>query len=88
MPDETENHTLHLLQGLHKRFDDMEADNRAFRKEVLKRFDGIDERFDTLKSVFAGLSFITADGRAEIETIKTRLDRIERRLDLADSPAE
>ena len=88
MNDEPENHTLRLLQEMRNEnrqfrgnMQDFHAEMRDFRREV-------GERLDRIESVFAGLSFLHADERGEIEAMKTRLDRIEKRLDLPDAPAE
>jgi hypothetical protein len=67
--------------------------------EYMRRFDARQARFeDALRDVSARLSSIkgylaTMHGDLarhgfEIETINSRLDRIERRLDLADAPAQ
>ena len=55
---EPENHTLHLLR-------EMRDENRAFRKEMRERFDGMDNRFsgveerlDSIQSAVGGLAHI------------------------------
>jgi hypothetical protein len=66
--------------------------------EYMRRFDARQARFeDALRDISARLSSIagypaTMHGdlalhRGEIESLKARVDRIERRLDLADAPS-
>jgi len=92
MPEDPENHTIHMLR-------EMREENRKFREEVHSRFDTIEtsvtegfttvnERLDRLESVFAGLSFLHADERGEIEALKTRMERLESKLGLSEEPAE
>lgn len=92
MPDETENLTLHMLR-------EMREESRRFRRDVLDRFEKVEttiaegfntvnDRLDRLESVFAGLSFLHADERGEIEALKARLEQIENQLGLSGEPAE
>jgi hypothetical protein len=66
--------------------------------ECIRRFDARQAGFeDALRDVSAGLSSIQGDlatlpadlarYRDELESLKVRIDRIERRLDLANPPA-
>lgn len=80
MSDDTENHTLRLLQ-------EMREDDRQFRDEVRERFD----QLDRIEAAVAGISYFQASERgevgAEMEAMKARLDRIEKRLEIVDAPA-
>lgn len=82
---EAEDHTLRLLREMRGRFDRIEE--RMDRTDAERR-----EQLDRIEAAVVGMSYFQATERGEvvteIEGIKTRLDRIERRLDLADAPAE
>jgi len=59
--------------------------------EYMRRFDARQARFEDVflrrsQAIFAIMHGDLARHRGEIETIKSRLDRIERHLDLADAP--
>ena len=81
MPDELENHTLHLLR-------EMREESRQFRAEVQERFD----QLDRIETAVVGMSYFQATERgemvAEIEGLKTRLARVEDKIGLTDAPAE
>ena len=84
MPDETESHTLHLLQKIHSKLE--EHDERF--NAIDKRFDDIGERLENILGAVAGLSFIQSDQRNQIEELAARVERIEGEIGLVETPAE
>ena len=81
MPKEAENHTLRLLQEMREENREFYNTMQAFREETGERLDG-------LEAAVSGLAYIVAQGRGEFESLQDRVERIERRLDLADSPTK
>lgn len=86
---EPENHTLHLLR-------EMRDESRPFRKEMRDDLSQtrqeLGEQLDRIESAVVGMSYFQASERgemaAEIEGIKTRLDRLEDKIGLTGAPAE
>lgn len=85
MSNEPENHTLHLLRDLRDRFDQLET--RMDRTDSERR-----EQLDRIETAVVGMSYFQATERgemvAEIESLKTRLARVEDKIGLTDAPAE
>ena len=73
MPDEPTNIVLEHLRRIDRKVDDLAGDMRMV---IL--------RLGSIESHFGGLSISDVGQNAEIDRIKQRLDRVERRLELTD----
>lgn len=70
MADDTENHTIKLLQEMRREMQDT-------RSEMRKRFDAVDERFDDVDTRIDGLTHIVTLLAANMGGHDARLDHLE-----------
>lgn len=77
MTDYTENLVLELLRQ-------MRNDMAGLRTEMRDGFNRMDLRLGLVEQALSGMLAVSASDRDEIRTLKTRVERIERRLELLD----
>ena len=58
MADETENHTIRLLQEMRGEMREMRGEMQSMRAEMHQRFAAVDERFDETNLRIDGLSHL------------------------------
>ena len=75
MTDNVDNLVLDLLQAI-----------RADIADLKDRITGVEVQLSALGQQVAGLAVAVYSGKSELDTVKRRLDRIERRLELNDAP--
>ena len=59
---------------------------RADLADVKDRLTGVEVQLSAMGQQLAGLTTAVYSGKSEMDGVRRRLERIERRLDLADSP--
>ena len=59
---------------------------RADLADVKDRLTGVEVQLSAMGQQLAGLSTAVYSGKSEMDGVRRRLERIERRLDLADPP--
>ncbi len=88
MPNETENHTLRLLQEMRSEIrKGLEDVNTRLSKAESER-SAIQEQLSSIQNVVAGIAYFQADARTQLEALEMRMDRVEHELGLSGRPAE
>ncbi len=81
MADETENHTLRLLQEMRSEMRERFEEARQERQEMR-------DQLDSIQAAVGGVAYIQADQRLQFEALATRVQRLEDKLGLTGEPAE
>lgn len=81
MSEQTENHTLRLLQ-------EMRAENRQLHNDTITKLNRLGDDMRDLRSDVSTLKTDVATLSRRLDRLDERVDRIERRLDLTDTPVE
>jgi len=77
MTDNTENLVLELLRQ-------MRNDMASLRTEVRDGFNRVDLRLGLVEQALSSMLAVSASDRDELRSLKSRVERIERRLELLD----
>lgn len=77
MADTTDNLILEILLQLR-------GDMTAMRSEMRESLDRLDVRMGLIAQALGGMLSVSASDRDEIRSLRQRVERIERRLDLQD----
>ena len=77
MTDNTENLVLELLRQ-------MRNDMASLRSEVRDGFNRVDLRLGLVEQALSSMLAVFASDRDELRSLKSRVERIERRLELLD----
>ncbi len=77
MTESTENLVLELLRQMRGEITDL-------RKEMREAFNRTELRLGIIEQALANLLSVSASDREEIRSLKSRVERIEHRLNLAD----
>jgi hemoglobin-like flavoprotein len=77
MTDNTENLVLELLRQ-------MRNDMASLRSEVRDGFNRVDLRLGLVEQALSSMLAVSASDRDELRSLKSRVERIERRLELLD----
>ena len=81
MADETENHTIRLLQEIRE-------ENRKLHNDTTAKLNRLSDDMQDLKQRMTSVEEALNRQTRRIDRLDERVERIERRLDLVDAPAE
>ncbi len=84
MTDQNENLVLHHLRELRSEVQSIRHEFHDFRTEVRDEFGRANLRLYAIEENTAQLAALGASDRHEIDRLKARVSRIERRLELVD----